>query len=60
MLKKKKEVPIITSLRMLPSLKAELKKALMPTSGRRNAGRLEIQARQEPPEGQGRALDEEA
>ena len=28
--------------------------------GRRNAGRLEIQARQEPPEGQGRALDEEA
>jgi IS5 family transposase len=28
--------------------------------GRRNAGRLEIQAGQEPPEGQGRALDEEA
>src|SRR6266480_4906643 len=28
--------------------------------GRRNTGRLEIQARQEPPEGQGRALEEEA
>jgi IS5 family transposase len=27
---------------------------------RRNAGRLEIQAGQKPPEGQGRALDEEA
>src|SRR3982075_1085176 len=27
--------------------------------GRRNAGRLEIQAGQKPPEGQGRALDEE-